>query len=277
MGEGVTGSDSLAIVQRDFARSVTTLDGAGHHHAGVVARLRSDRGIPAEQRLHVYASAYFARIHGVLREDYGALRAAIGDDAFHDLAKLYLMAHPSQSFSLRFAGERLPGFLAGPIAEPFARRWPFAADLASLEWARGDVFDAPDAVALERAALARVRPEGWAGLRFKLIPAHRLLSLAWPAHRMRDAWSAGVALPELEPSSSAILVHRHQERVHQRALSSLEAGALTLVREGHDFATLCASVAEATSDSEGAPLVLEMLERWIAEGLLAHAAPAEHL
>jgi len=272
----MTGSDTLAVVQRDFARSVTTLDGTGDPHAGVVARLRSDRGIPAEERLHVYENAYFARIHGVLREDYGSLHAAIGDDAFHDLAKLYLMAHPSRSFSLRFAGERLPDFLAGPIAEPFARRWPFAADLAALEWARVDVFDAPDAVALERAALARVRPDDWAELRFALVPAHRLLSLAWPVHEMREAWSAGVALPELEAASTAILVHRHRERVHQRAPSPVEARALALVLQGHDFATLCAAVAEATSDSESATLVLELLEHWIAEGLLAApTAPAE--
>lgn len=270
----MNGPDALLTLQRDFARFVTKLDAAGDADAGIVARLRSDRAIPAEERLHVYGNAYFARIHGVLREDYGALHAAIGDDAFHDLAKLYLMAHPSRSFSLRFAGARLPDFLRGPVVEPFVRRWPFAADLAALEWARVDVFDAPDAVTLERAALARVRPEDWAGLRFALVPAHRLLSLAWPVHRIREAWSAGVALPEIESSSTALLVHRREERVHQRPLSSLEAGALALVRDGQDFATICAAVAEATSETATATLVLEMLEHWIAEGVLAaHASP----
>jgi hypothetical protein len=277
MGQGMTAPDALLALQRDFACSVATLDGTHGHDAAVLARLRSDRGIPARDRLHVYEDAYFARIHNVLREDYGALHAAIGADAFHDLAKLYLMAHPSRSFSLRFAGERLPEFLAGPIAEPFARRWPLAADLAALEWALVDVFDAPDAVALERAALAQVRPEDWAGLRFMLIPAHRLLSLDWPVQRVREAWSAGRALPPIQPESTTLLVHRHGERVFQRVVASLEAGALEFVRDGQDFATLCASVADATSDSEGATLVLEMLERWIAEGLLAaHASPAEH-
>jgi len=102
----VTPTRDLARVQLDFARALTA-PGAGSAQ-DIDARLRSDLGIPAAERLRVYANAYFARVHDVLREDYPALHAAIGADAFHDLAKLYLLAHPSRSFSLRFAGARLP-------------------------------------------------------------------------------------------------------------------------------------------------------------------------
>ncbi|MEX2206440.1 MAG: DNA-binding domain-containing protein [Myxococcota bacterium] len=278
----MTDARALLTVQSDFARFVMTLDRtdepvaktASDGRDDIVARLRSDREISASERIQVYENAYFARIHGVLREDYSALHAAIGDDAFHDLAKLYLMAHPSRSFSLRFAGERLAEFLSGPVAEPFSRRWPFASDLAALEWALVDVFDARDATVLDRAALAAVAPEDWAGLRFALVPAHCILSLAWPVHRVRDAWSSGAPLPELESRPTRVLVHRHAEAVLQRTLSLTEAHALERVRGGQAFGTVCAGVLEQTGDEDAAGSVIALLERWLAEGLLAALEPS---
>lgn len=275
-------SAALDTLQHDFARCVTTLDrtdrtvvqGGTEGWDDIVPRLRSDREISASDRIQVYTHAYFARIHAVLRDDYGALHASLGDDAFHDLAKLYLMVHPSRSFSLRFAGARLPEFLAGPVAEPFARRWPFAADLAALEWALVDVFDACDAAILDRVALSVVAPECWAALRFALVPAHRILSPAWPVHRIRDAWSSGALLPELEAGPTEILVYRHDDAVFQRALSELEARTLALVRDGQDLGTVCAIVAEGTDDASAAGSVVAFLERWLADGLLAAPSPA---
>jgi hypothetical protein len=261
----VSEPDALYATQRGFARFVTAVDAEGEI---ATPRVRSDRGVPALARLRVYSEAYFERILSALREDFGALNAALGDDAFHDLAKLYLMAHPSRSFSLRFAGERLPEFLSGPVAEVFARHWPFAADLASLEWALTDVFDAPDATVLERESLAGISADEWPALRFALVPAERRLRLAWPVHEIRDAWSADLPLPTLRASATTVLVWRQEECVRSRALSALEADALDRVEAGADFASICASVVEATSESEGPSRVLAMLERWIADGLL---------
>ena len=263
-------TDSLGAAQQRFARIASSLEGIGADARSLATWLREDRGVPALERMAVYAHAYFARIHGVLREDYGALHAALGDDAFHDLAKLYLMAHPPSHFSLRFAGERLPEFLAGPVTAVFRRRWPFAADLAALEWSLVDVFDAEDSPVLSRAELASVPPGDWGRLRFRLIPAHRLLRLDWPAHEVREAWLDGDRpLPRLEPRATPVLIHRREERVFHRAVSPLEARALGLVAEGRDFASLCAAIAEETGDGDCAARVVALLERWLAERLLA--------
>ncbi len=268
----MTRTPDLTRMQLDFARAVTAPNSGSARD--VVAGLRSDLGIPASERLRVYANAYFARIHDVLREDYTALHAAIGADAFHDLAKLYLMAHPSRSFSLRFAGARLPDFLRGPVAEPFSRRWPFAADLAELEWALVDVFDVPDAPPLQRAALAGLSPDAWSELRFALVPAHRLLALEWPVQRIRDAASAGDPIPSLEPCASKLLIHRREELVFKRTLSDTELVALERIRAGHDFGSVCAAVAERIGEGAAAGFTLACLEVWLSEGLIAALLPA---
>ena len=117
-----------------------------------------DAQLGAARRLEVYANAYFARIHECLARDFAALAAAIGEAGFHDLVTAYLIAHPSRHPSLRFIGAALPDYLAdAPQAAPFRRRWPWAADLARLEWALGCAFDAADAPARYLDYLARCK------------------------------------------------------------------------------------------------------------------------
>lgn len=270
-------ADDLRAVQRELAHHVTRLAAAGEtlaaessdSRAAIMERIRPDRGISAEERLSIYRHAYFARIHDVLRDDYGALHALFGDAAFHDLVKLYLMAHPPRSHSLRDVGAKLSVFLAGPVAEPFTARWPYSADLAALEWALVDVFDAADRRVLVREALSALPSSGWAALELELVPAHRILALAWPVQRLRQAWSSERPLPSLDPSPTTVLVHRHREQVFVRSLGELEDRTLALVREGCDFATVCGRAADELGDAGSPSEVLALLERWLAEGLLA--------
>jgi hypothetical protein len=268
---------ALHTLQHEFARHVTRLgtDGEGLTSASrdsrpaIVEQLRSDRGIAQEARLGVYRHGYFARIHDVLRDDFGALHALFGAAAFHDLAKLYLLAHPPRSHSLRDVGSKLPAFLAGPVAEPFATRWPWAADLASLERALIDVFDAPDRLLLDREALSLLPPAAWGALELELVPAHRILMLEWPVHRLRQAWSNEVPLPALDRSPTTVVVHRHREEVFTRSLGELEQRALALVGAGRDLASICGCAADELGDAGSPSEVLALLERWLADGLLA--------
>lgn len=269
--------DEWLGLQRDLAADFTRLDpsenasppGSATSSRPIAERIRADRGIPAEERLAVYRHAYFARIHEVLRSDFGALHALLGDAAFHDLAKLYLMAHPPRSFTLRDAGASLPAFLAGPVAELFRARWPAAADLAAVEWALVEAFDAADDRLLDRATLSRLAPSDWSTLTLELVTAHRIFDLDWPVHRLRRAWSSAQPLPALARRATTVLVHRHDEQVFVRALGGLEARALVWVREGRGFGEICGRAVDEYGDAGSPDAVLALLERWLAEGLLA--------
>ena len=100
-----------------------------------------DPRLRAVDRLDIYANMYFYRLLDGLAEDYPRVHAAVGADRFHNLATDYLLRHPSEHPSLRHLGRRLPVFLdAYPLREEF----PYLADLARLDWAHVEVFDAPD-------------------------------------------------------------------------------------------------------------------------------------
>ena len=269
--------NSLDTQQRSFAALVTSLgnDVAGASFAGPVeAWIRSDRSIPASERVRVYANAYVSRIESVLRDDFGALCTALGDAGFGDLVRLYLMAHPPRDYSLGRVGERLTSFLREAAAEVIRRRFPFAADLAALEWAITDVFDERDATLLASDALAKLPAHAWAELRLALVPAHRLLELAWPVQRIRNAWSAGSDLPALTPAPATLLVWRRDEAVYQRAVAPDEARALACVRRGDDFGQLCDEIAAFGPRAEAAQRMLEILRRWLADGLISSVALA---
>ncbi|MBK8598146.1 MAG: putative DNA-binding domain-containing protein [Holophagales bacterium] len=93
----------------------------------------SDERMPAEERLDAYANMYFFRLRDVLAEDFERTAAALGEARWHNLVTDYLLAHPPTRWSLRWAGEALPGFLR----EHTYGVWrPWLPDVAALEWAR---------------------------------------------------------------------------------------------------------------------------------------------
>jgi len=233
--------------------------------------LRSDAAVPAALRLEVYANAYFQRILGVMAEDSGALAAALGESAFHDLVTAYLCVHPPERPSLRHVGERLADFLdAHPAAEPFRQRWPFAADLARLEIALADAFDAPDAEALSREDLAALPSEHWQDLALSLQPAARLLGLSGPAVALRRRFETDEALePEDEaPWRATVMVWRQREGVHFRELELEEAALLEAVRRGASFGTLCEELATRHGAEAVPARAAGWLATWVDAGLL---------
>jgi len=238
--------------------------------------IRSDERLAAEDRLDVYANAYFYRIHDVLAQDFPTLASALGETDFHDLVTSYLAVHPSQSPSLRWIGERLPGFLAGHDATASLRgRHPFGADLAAYEWATETVFDAADSQVARREDLAAVPAEQWDALPIALRPSVRLLQLDWPVQRLRTAQRDEQTLPEIDPEPTALCLWRHDERVVHRELDLPEAQALQLAQAGTGFGSLCVAAAESVGDDEAPPLAAAWLARWIDDRLIrALSSPA---
>lgn len=269
----------LAATQRRLRRLIVApsgvaaaIDELGASEARELSRhVLGDSRLSAAERLEVYANAYFYRIRDCLAEDFCALRTGLGAELFHDLVTAYLIAHPPRHPSLRFAGDRLAGFLGGArAAEPFRRRLPWAGDLARLEWAIVDAFDAADSAPLSRERLARIAPEDWATLRFDFQEAYALLVLDWPVHHCRRAFDGGEPplAPALAPERTSICIWRDCEQVRYRAVEEREARALELAAHGEPFGLLCEQLAAEVGDGEAPALAAALLARWQADGLL---------
>jgi hypothetical protein len=63
------------------------------------------------ERLEIYSRSYWFRILDGLLDDFPGLAAVLGQRAFHRLARAYLTECPSQSYTMRNLGSRLPAWL----------------------------------------------------------------------------------------------------------------------------------------------------------------------
>jgi hypothetical protein len=236
-------------------------DPDGHTLEGFIV---SDARGAAPARLEIYANAWFQRILGALKDDFGALAAALGDAGTNDLALAYLIAHPPQHASLRHVGDRLADYLTSdPRADFFRQRWPWCGDLARFESALLDAFDAEDAPVLTRAQLAALAPEQWASLVLRVQPCARVLRLAWNVAPMTETHEAPPA-----PEPSSVLVWRRDESVRWRALEPFEAELFERARAGARFEDLCDAVALRVGEDSAAAEAASTLGRWVDAGLL---------
>lgn len=236
------------------------LRNAGAADELVTADARAD----AAERLGVYANAYRLRLLEVLGNDYPALRAVAGEEAFERLGRAYIESHPSDTPSVRWFGRHLPEFLR--LSEP-----GLLAEIAAFEWRKGEVFDAPEAEALEIAAVAAVPPESWPQMCLLLQPALRRLNLRWNAPALCQAQEAEQELPPAEQSEEVVhwLLWRDAELdIRWRSLGDDEAAALDAVVDGASFGEICELLCQWVEPEDAAMHAAGLLKRWIFDGLV---------
>ena len=256
---------------------VEALSRAGGTEATEVeAMFTGDERLPALDRLDVYANMYFFRLLDCLGEDYPKTWALLGHDRFHNLATDYVLACPSRHPSLRHFGARLPEFL-----ETHAQRaaFPYLADLARLEWARVEVFDAADADPLARRDLARLPADRAGEATFTLIPASAVIAVNHAvAGVWRDLDGRAGATPGHEPIAPAapvarrpgrIRVWRGRDLIHHASMGEEEAHGLEMLRRGENLGRICQQVAAGRSLQKATTRVGRLLQTWIDDGLIA--------
>jgi len=239
---------ALRDLQAAFWLSIATRPGEGAPEAELLRVVPGGRLAPPD-RVAVYAGMYVWRLVEALAEDFPKVAEALGRDRFADVVRAYLARHPSTEPSVRHLGRALPAFLAG--AEP-----SWLADLARLEWARLDIFDAPDALPVTVDDLRGVSPNDWPELRLAPVPALARLVAEWPVH---DLWSQPSR--PVAPVRTALRVWRDGFLVYQAPMDAVEEAALGHLLAADPFAALCETVGDP---ADAASLLL----RWIADGIV---------
>jgi len=239
---------------------------------GLDAIIGGDRRLSAVERLDIYAEMYFYRLLDCLKEDYPATLAVVGATNFHNLITGYLLAYPPSHPSVLYAGRHLADFLG---SHPLRGEWPFIADLARLERALIEVFHAPDAPALEADELRAVAPSDWPALELRTHPALQLLALEWSIANVARAVEEGSNWQMPERATTSVLVWRKHCRCYYREVAGIELGAIQALTGGVSLAALCERVAVAAPAEDPTVLILELLERWMADGILM--APSSRL
>ncbi|MGH9425328.1 MAG: hypothetical protein ACRD2L_03360, partial [Terriglobia bacterium] len=183
------------------------------------------------------------------------------------LIRAYLARHPSTQPSLRHLGRYFATFLD---TREEAQALPFLSDLARLEWARLEVFDAPEAELLKIEHLHNLAPDAWPGLRFHMVSAFQTLQSDWP---VQEIWAAAEStVPQskwLQQETTSLRVWREGFAVYHTKIDVAEQKALDCIGAGEPFAAVCAALESLLPAAEAAATAGSLLLRWIEDGILA--------
>ncbi len=232
------------------------------------------RTLSAQERLGVYHGMYLLRMAEALESDYPALAHFLGDERWREVVRGYVTEHPSRAYTLNPLGRRLADWL---LEAPGLARRAFCHDLARLEWAVAEAFDAEEAPRLGEAELAAVPPDGWSAVRLVPSPALRLVALRWNANLWLDsAKDERHRHPRPRPSAARLVVFRRSYAVYRRELSR---PAFRLLEDLVAGAPVGAALSRAMRRRPApAPETLQRWFRdWAADGLftrLEAAAPS---
>jgi hypothetical protein len=252
----------LLEVQSFFWRSIAGEPGEYDFESGLVAEIEPSRTQNPAQRLEVYADAYFLRLRDVLGEDFPRIAKLLGADAFDRLARGYIKAHPSTDPSVRHLGRAMAEFIRNQDRLP-----PWLADLALLEWARINAFDAPDDEPLTVAKLAAIDPAIWPQLRLAPVRSLEILSSAWPVNRIWAEDSTG----DLEPAQTLIRVWRRTDfSVVHAPMDERESASMRRMLAGETFGEICQVFADL-DEQQAAQEAGALLLRWLEDGIIARA------
>ncbi len=257
---------SLHEVQRLFWESVAVQPGRDSIAPAFVRLVRGCDDSDRKTRIRVYSDAYYLRLRDVLREDFPRVAALLGPERFEDAASGYLEVFPSKQPSVRHLGRGLAEFLRRREDIPKC-----LADLAQLEWARVEVFDAPDAESATIGDFVSVPPDAWPALRFSTIPALQTLRAQYPVHQL---WSGDESL-DVAAANTSIRVWRANDcRVFHAPMDERESAALRKMISGEPFAAICETFADLPA-AEAAEEATALLARWIEDGIIRRVRDAD--
>jgi hypothetical protein len=227
--------NTLADLQHAFQHAL--LD---RERAAIAACVAGEDPQALSSRLAIYEHAYATRLHDALESNYPLLARWVGTDAFAQIARDFIKAHPSQNFSIRHFGDALASWMAHPFNEH-----PWIAEFAHWEWTLGACFDGPDCEPVQPHALASIAAHEWPSLRFDLHPAATLFTARTNAPQIYKALADESEPPEpmvIEPCHW--IIWRRNLTPSYRSLASDEHAALEALCTGATFEKLCTIIDE---------------------------------
>ena len=227
---------------------------------GIVERIESTPRRSAGQRMTFYGNAYTLRLKEALTTDYERLHSYLGDELFETLMQQYIESYPSHHPSLRYFGQHMVELVEQQ--EPF-KQLPEVAEIARIEKAFGDSFDAADCQCTSLDQLAQLNPEAWATLTLHFHDSVQLLPQHYNSFQIWKALSNEEMPPQKTASDTTWLIWRQDLVSQYRALESAELAALNVAMSAGSFADLCAVLLEHFSEQETPQQAVGYLQRWI--------------
>ena len=255
--EGVEGGVQSKPARRLLPQAATDLESV----------VLPSKSLTASERLGIYAHMYYARLLEILVTEYPTTQKILGDKAFDRACRRFLERNPSRHRTLSQLSERFPDFLSRQL--PPGNRSRLAVDVARIERAMEDVFDAPRAEPLTAAEFASISADQWHRVRLSVIPALRLLKLRFPANDYMNAARHGGKPRLARPRATLVIVYRRDFQVFRRDHAPGQFKLLAQLASGRTLAEAVRSSISARGGSADrlAATLGAWFREWAAAGI----------
>ncbi len=228
--------------------------------------LGASERLSAVEQLEIYREQFYLRHTASLVEDFPGVGGILGQSDWDRLVWDYLASVTPTSFDL---GDLGAGFAAfAETCDWLGERRELVVDMARLEYAHTEVFDAPNATPLDPGKLGAVPDDAWEQACLVTDPGLRLLGLRYPVLALRRAIleraeradTSALALPA--PKAGCFAVHRRNLAIFHDELAPNAFALLSALGRGEPLGRACESAARdggVSVESLGAEL-----EHWFA-------------
>jgi len=228
--------------------------------------------LSAVEQLEIYREQFYLRHTASLVEDFPGVGGILGQSDWDRLVWDYLASIEPRSFDLGDLGAGLAAF--AETRDWLEGRRDLVVDMARLEYAHTEVFDAPDAAPLDPAKLGAVPEDAWEHARLVTDPGLRLLAFRHPVLALRRTIlernerhdTSALALPS--PSPVFFAVHRRNLAIFHDELAPHAFALLSALGRSEPLGHACESAARdagVSVESLGAELE-GWFSTWAARG-----------
>ncbi len=244
-----------ALRELQLAMAAAVFDG---NPDAAVPLLRPE-GLEATQRLQIYRNNTRLNLTEAPQDSYPVVRRLVGNGFFAFATHHLLAPHPSRCANLSEFGAPFADFL-GTFAP--ASTLPYLPDVARLEWAWHELYQADVQSGLDPRTLRAFPPEQYPALRFAVQPACRLLHSAYP---VLSIWKANQddagadQIVALEEGAQRLLLVRHGLETVAELLQPGEFALLAALAAGETLGAACAGALAADSTFDLQPVLHRQL------------------
>lgn len=226
----------------------------------IITRVESTKDRSAAQRVALYGDAYQLRLKEALSTDYERLHAYLGDELFDNVMTQYIRCYPSHYTSLRDYGQHMVVLLN---EMPMFAEHPEVVELAQIEQAFANSFDAKDCQHCSLDDLHTVKPELWPDLTFQFSTSVQLLALNYNSFQIWRALSDEETPSEPQQTPATWLIWRRDLITHFRALDEAEIAALRIALNSGTFAEICTVLLDYFDEQDTPLQAVSYIKQWI--------------
>lgn len=230
--------------KRALGKSGSLKAAAARHFSG------SARLSPVDQA-NIYRTQFWLRHTGALVEDYPGLSSLLGQSLWEEVVECYLSQVGYRVQTLRNLGKDLVDHL---IDFPRLENRKLLVDMARLEWAYIEAFDAQDDAPLNLERLKEIPLKAWESARFCIADSLTLLQLSYPVADLRrelkrSAQEARKRALSCKEEELHYVVYRRGRELFDKQISRTAFLLLTQLKADQSLIVACQNVVDVAPEA----------------------------